>query len=234
MKTRRSKTHGLVGVLAAMLASGTALAQVPGGSAGTGVSVAFMKLFAAHPAWTARVEVQVLDAAGKESVRMPVEWAVLDGKVRLELDMEKLVSPDTPASKIAELKEAGMSRVVSIFRPDKKATLGMYPGVMSYMSVPLAPAEVEALEKGLKVEKTALGKETVDGHECAKSKVVVKGERGPVLGATVWNAADLKDFPVQVEMKERGSTVRMRFTQVKFVKPDAAQFDVPAKYSLMQ
>jgi hypothetical protein len=193
-----------------------------------------MKLFAAHPAFTAKVEVQVLDAYQKESVRMPVDWTVLDGKVRLEVDMEKMVSPDAPASKIAEAKQAGMSRVASLFRPDKKAMYVLYPGVMSYMSLPLTQGEVEAIEKGLKLEQTALGKETVDGHECAKNKVLVKGEKGPVLGATVWNAADLKEFPVQVEMKERGNTVRMRFTQVKFVKPDAKQFEVPANYSQMK
>jgi len=193
-----------------------------------------MKLFGAYPAWTAKVEVQVLDAAQRETVRMPVDWAVLDGKARLEVDMEQMKSKDIPAGTIAGWKQAGMSRVVSVFRPDKKTTYVLYPGVQTYMNLPLAPAEAEALEKGLKVEKTALGKETVDGHACLKTRVVVKGSKGPVLEATVWNATDLKDFPVQVEMKEKKSAVRMRFTQVRFVKTEAGQFDVPAKYSLMK
>jgi len=193
-----------------------------------------MKLFAAYPAWTAKVEVQVLDAAQNETVRMPVDWAVLNGKVRLDLDMEQMKSPTVPASTIAGWKQAGMSRVVSVFRPDKKATYVLYPGVQTYMNLPLAQAEAEALEKGLKVEKSALGKETVNGRACAKDKVVVKGDKGPLLQATVWSAADLKDFPIQVEMKEKQSAVRMRFTQVRFVKTEAGQFDVPAKYSLMK
>jgi hypothetical protein len=220
--------------VAVLLAGGTGLAQVPGGSPGTGVSAAFMKLFSAYPAWTAKVEVQVLDAAQRETVRMPVEWAVLDGKARLEVDMEQMKSKDIPAGTIAGWKQAGMSRVVSVFRPDKKTTYVLYPGVQTYMNLPLPPAEAEALEKGLKVEKTALGKETVDGHPCLKTRVVVKGDKGPLLEATVWNATDLKDFPVQVEMKEKKSAVRMRFSQVRFVKPEAGQFDVPAKYSLMK
>jgi hypothetical protein len=193
-----------------------------------------MKLFAAYPAWTAKVEVQVFGAAGKETVRMPVDWAVLDGKVRLDVDMEQMTSPDVPASTIAGWKQAGMSRVVSVFRPDKKATYVLYPGVQTYLNLPLAKADAEALEKGLKVEKSALGKETVAGHACVKNKVLVKGDKGPVLEATVWNAADLKDFPVQVEMKEKQSAVRMRLTQVRFVKTEAGQFDVPANYSLMK
>ena len=234
MKTIRCKARGLVGFMALMLAGGVAPAQIPGGGSGTGVNAAFMKLFAAHPAFTAKVEVQVLDAAQRETVRMPVDWAVLEGKVRLEVDFEQMTSQEVPASTIAGWKQAGMSRVVSVFRPDKKATYVLYPGVQTYLNMPLAQGEAEALEKGLKVEKSALGKETVDGHACEKNKVVVKGEKGPVLEATTWNAADLKEFPVQIEMKEKGSAVRMRFTQVRFVKPDAKQFELPANYSLMK
>ena len=58
--------------------------------------------------------------------------------------------------------------------------------------------------------------------------------RGRCLEAVTWNAADLKDFPLQIEMKEKDNTVRMRFTQVRFVKPDAKQFDLPATYGLMK
>ena len=36
-----------------------------------------------------------------------------------------------------------------------------------------------------------------------KNKVVVKNDKGPVLEAVTWNAADLKDFPLQIEMKEK-------------------------------
>jgi hypothetical protein len=127
-----------------------------------------------------------------------------------------------------------MSRVVSVFRPDKKTTYVLYPGVLSYVNAPLPQGEVEAIDKGLQVEKSVLGKETVDGHACVKSKALVRGVKGLVLEAIVWNAADLKDFPVQVELKDKGSTVRMRFTQVRFVKTDAGQFEVPPKYSLMK
>ena len=121
-------------------------------------------------------------------------------------------SKDFTASTLASLKQAGMDRMVSIFRPDKKATYVIYPGVQSYLIIPLAKGEAEALEKGLKLEKTALGKETIDGHPCVKNKVVVKNDKGPVLEAVTWNATDLKDFPLQIEMKEKDNTVLMHFT----------------------
>ena len=57
-----------------------------------------------------------------------------------------------------------MDRIISVFRPDKKITYILYPGVQSYQSLPLAKGEAEALEKGLTLEKIALGKDTLDGH----------------------------------------------------------------------
>jgi len=141
---------------------------------------------------------------------------------------------DLPASTVAKLKQAGMDRIISVFRPDKKATYVMYPGIQSYMSVPLANVAAEASEKSLKLEKSALGKETLDGHVCVKNKAVVKNDQWRVFEAVTWNAADLKDLPLQIEIKEKQGTVRMRFTQVRFVKPDAQQFDPPATYSQMK
>jgi len=131
------------------------------------------------------------------------------------------------------LKQAGLDRMVSIFRPDKKATYLVYPGVQSYQELPLAKGEAEAYEQGLRPEKTVLGKETLDGHPCVKNKVIVKSGKGPVLEAFTWNATDLKDFPLQIEMKENGNTMRMYFTQVRLIKPDARQFELPANYSKM-
>jgi hypothetical protein len=221
-------------VPATLLAVGTAQAQIPAAGSPPGLNSAYLRLFADHPAFTARVETQVLDAAQKETVRMPLDWATRDGNVRLEVNLEQMVSQDTPAGAIASLKQAGMSRVISLVRPDKKITYVLYPGVQTYQSFPQAPAEAEMVAKGLKVEKTALGKETVDGHACVKNKVIVRGYKGPVLEVISWNATDLKDFPIQVEMKEKQSTVRMRYTQVRFERPDAKQFELSTNYGLMK
>ena len=127
-----------------------------------------------------------------------------------------------------------MDRVVSISRPDKQTTYVIYPGIQSYLNLPLAQGEVAALEQGLKLEKTVLGKETLDGHACVKNKVVIRNDKGSVLEALTWNAADLKDFPLQIEMNDKGNTVQMHFTQVSFAQPDPKQFELPANYGLMK
>jgi hypothetical protein len=163
-----------------------------------------------------------------------MEFATLDGKVRLDIDLSQVQSKDFTPSALATIKQAGMDRFVSIFRPDKKLTYVIYPGVQSYQEIAQPKAETEAAEKGLKLEKSSLGTETLDGHPCVKNKVAVKSGKEPVLEAVVWNATDLKDFPIQIEMKEKDRTVRMHFSDVRFVKPDANQFEVPAAYGLMK
>jgi hypothetical protein len=217
-----------------LLASQAAFAQLPSASPGGGVNAAFVKLFGSAGAFTAKAETRVLDHSQNPLVRMPMEFASLDGKVRLEIDLSQVQSQDFTPSALATLKQAGMDRMISIFRPDKQLTYVIYPGVQSYQALAQSKAETEAAEKGLKLEKSGLGKETLDGHPCVKNKVSVKNSKEPVLEAVVWNATDLKDFPIQIEMKEKDRTVRMHFSDVRFVKPDAKQFEIPAAYGLMK
>ena len=214
-----------------LLACRVAVGQIPAAGSPGGINTAFMKLFGDVSAFSARLEIQVLDHSQKEWVRMPVDFATLDTKVRMDINIEQATSQDFPAGTIAAMKQAGMERIVSISRPDKKTTFILYPGKKTYLSKPLAKGESDALEKGLQIEKTPLGKETIDNHPCVKNKVVIRNQQGPVLEAVTWNASDLKDLPVRVETREKDTTVVMRFTKVQFTRPDALQFEVPAGYT---
>ena len=234
MRILVSKLLCLGAASTAVLATTIATGQIPAAGSASGINAAFLKLFEKTPAFTAKGETQVFDATQKETVRMPMDWTALDGKVRLEVDLEQMTGKDMTPATLATLKQAGMARIVSVYRPDKKATYVMYPGVQSYLEIPVDKGEAEALQKGLKLEKAPLGKETVDGHPCVKNKVSVRGEKEAVLHAVTWNATDLKDFPMQIEMKEKQDTVRMRFTQVRFERADTNQFELPANYSLMK
>ncbi len=217
-----------------VLVTSAAVAQAPAGGAPTSINTAFVKLFGTAGAFTAKAEARVLDLAQVEKVRMPMEFALLEGKVRLEINLALMQGKDLPAGTIDKMKQSGMDRVISVFRPDKKITCVMYPGIQTYVNIPLAKGDAEVSEKSLTLEKTALGKETLDGHACVKNKAVVKNEQGPMFEAVTWNASDLKNFPLQIEIKDKQGTVRMFFSQVRFVRPDAKQFDPPATYSPMK
>jgi hypothetical protein len=234
MKTLTSKERLAVALLVVLLSGSAAVAQKPSTGTPTAINTAFVKLFGTVGAFTAKVDTQVLDPYQTETVRLLMDFAAFEGKVRIEINLAQMQSKDLPPSKVAELKQAGMDRIISLFRPDKKVTYIVYPGIQSYLSLPLAKEDTDAFEKGLKLEKTALGKETFDGHECVKNNVVVKDDKGQVLQAVTWSAADLKNFPLQIEMKEKVNTVRMHFTQLRFTKPDPQQFNVPAAYSQMK
>lgn len=215
------------------LGDAAALAQLPTTGSPTGLNSAFVKLFESVGPFSAKVDTQVFDPAQNETVRMPMSLAALNGHVRLEINLSEMKSKDMTPATLAKLKQAGMDRIVSVFRPDKNVTYVIYPGIQSYQTIPLAKGEAEA-QKGLKVEKSQLGKATLDGHHCVKNKVTITGEKGVVLEATTWNATDLKDFPVQIEMHQKRDTVRMHFTQIRLTKPDAKEFDLPPTYGRMQ
>jgi hypothetical protein len=234
MKILTLKARIPVALFLVLLSGSAAVAQAPSTGTPTAINTAFVKLFGAVGPFTAKVDTQVLDPYQKEVVRLLMDFASFEGKVRIEINLAQMQSKDLPPSKVAELKESGMDRIISLFRPDKKVTYVIYPGIQSYQTLPLAKEDTDAFEKGLKLEKTALGKEALDGHDCMKYKVVVKDTNGPVLQAVTWNAADLKDFPLQIEMKEKINTVRMHFTQLRLTKPDPQQFNVPAAYGLMK
>jgi hypothetical protein len=214
-----------------LLAAVPAGAQVSGGGA-PGVSAGFAKLFGSHTAFTAKVEAQVLDRTQKEFLRLPMTFAALDGRIRVDIDLAEMRSQVIPASAIASYKQTGLNRVTSIVRPEQKAMFIIYPGVQSYVNVPMSKAEAEASGANLQVQRTRLGEETVDNYPCVQHRVVVKNNKGDVvLEAVTWNATTLKGFPVRIATQENGNTTVMRFQQVQFVKPDLKQFAPVAGYA---
>jgi hypothetical protein len=96
---------------------------------------------------------------------------------------------------------------------------------------PLSKEEAATLIEKQKLDCTVIGKETIDGHPCVKNKVVAAGDKGKQTEYTVWNATDLKNFPVQILTKEKTDTIILRYKDVRFVKPDAKQFDLPTGFA---
>ena len=80
-------------------------------------------------------------------------------------------------------------------------------------------------------ESTELAKETVDGHPCVKNKVTVTSDKGVKLESTVWNATDLKDFPIRMQYLEEGRTATLTFSDVKLAKQQAAKLENKADSS---
>jgi outer membrane lipoprotein-sorting protein len=134
-----------------------------------------------------------------------------------------------PPQAAARMKQMGMSKVTMIIRGDKGFSYMVYPDMKAYTE--MTGREKYKAASEYKADVTKLGEETVDGHDCVKNKVVVTDPTGPTRESTVWNATDLKKFPVKIQMtSEKGNVTVVLFKDVKLEKPDDAQFDPPSDF----
>ena len=108
--------------------------------------------------------------------------------------------------------------MVSISQSDKKIVYVIYPDAQSYTEMTPATSDAGATNVDSKIEIIGLGKETVDGHSCVKNKAIVTDQQGAKHEFTVWNAPDLKNFPVKMEMNEQGGTTTVSYTHLDVYK----------------
>ena len=187
------------------------------------------KLFGNNQAFSAALEIQTADRSGN-TIAMPGKISFDAGKSRFEVNMANVQGKQMPPDAAVQMKSMGLDQMVMIARPDKKIAYLIYPGMQSYVETGLSQGESAATNADYKVETTELGKETVDGHPCVKSKVVVTDKDGGKHESTVWNATDLKNFPVKIQTTEEGATT-MLFKNVSLAKPAASLFETPSDYT---
>ncbi len=208
----------------------TALAQVPGGSP-AGMNAGMLALFGKNNAFTAKAEAQMSDGAKEVVASVPMDFAMLDNKIRAEIDMTQAKNKNAPPGMIDALKRMGLAHVVTIVRPDKKVAYVIYPEQKMLLKRAFSAEDAASVDKTFKIAATALGKETFDGHECVKNKSIVTDDQGQKWEFTTWNAADLKDFPIQIQTTERQNSSSIHFSQVKLTKPEATLFEPPTGYT---
>ena len=221
-------------LFAAAFAVATAFAQFPAlpamPSSAPGADFAtFAQLFGRNAAFTARSEVKVLDKNQKETISTVMDFAMLENKLRLEVDTAATKNKDLPPGAAEGLKQMGMDQVRVIMRPDKQSVYFVFPKASMYITMPMDKNDLEKAEKST-VKTEDLGKETLDGHPCAKSKITITPATGKAQVLTVWKASDLKDFPIQSVSQEGGDTITTRYTKIQFTKPDAKDFEAPAGF----
>lgn len=238
----KTKLHSLlITILGLGLVTATAQPGGPGGGmGGPNFGGSMSKLFGDNKTFSASMEIQAKDGRAGDTT-IPGKLSFDDGKSRFEMDMTKMKNSKMPAEAVEQMKAMGMDSMVVISRPDKKASYMIYPSLNAYAEMPLKESDSTEAVKKYKVETTEISKETVEGHACVKNKVVVTDDKEKQHEFTVWNATDLKSFPVKIVMLEAKTDVTMLFKDVKLTKPEAKLFEAPSglkKYdsimSLMQ
>ena len=194
-----------------------------------GVSASLIRLFGTNTAFTALVEYQLLNRSNKEIVSLPMSFARLDNRIRVEIDLGRMKNQVQPDA-LAQVKPLGMDQIVTILRPDQRVTFQAFPKLKAFVKLPMPPAEIDSFLKPAKMERASLGQEKMQGFTCTKYRVVAYDEKGKRHEATVWNAPELRDFPVCVATKEGTETAVMRFRQVLFNRSEAVKFEPPAGF----
>ena len=223
----------LIAALGLTLISADAQPRQRGGGGGMGGPKADLfngglkKILGDNKTFSAKLEIEANGPTGAP-MKMPGKIAYNDGKSRMEMDMTK---GGMPEEMLAQIKAMRMDNMIIISRPDKKVAYMIYPGLKAYAEEPLPESETAAVDLSkYKVETKELGKESVEGQACVKNKITVTDDKDKKTEFTIWQATDLKKFPVKIISNEGGESSTMTFKEVKLAKPDDAQFDAPKDF----
>lgn len=188
------------------------------------------RLFGTNQTFSAVMEFQTGGRDGN-TMTMPGKFSFDGGKTRFEMNMSEMRGSQMPPSAVEHLKAMGMDMMISISRPDLKLMYLVYPGLNSYAEMRPPDAAASAAPDDFKVETEKLGTETVDGHDCVKNKVTVTDKDGNKHVSTVWNATDLKNFPLKIVTAEQGDNATILFKNISFDKPAAGDFEPPSGFT---
>ena len=176
-------------------------------------------------------EAESVVKTGGETVTIPMDFALLDGKMRMELDMTKMKSKQLPAEMLSMLKEIGLDRMVNIVLPERKLMWIIYPSVKAFAEMPTPEDAAGVTDKNVRIDTTQVGRESIAGHPCIKTKVVLTDSKGKRQEGFVWNATDLKNFPIRMEFAHEKASVTMNYRNIKMSPPDLSQFEAPTGYT---
>lgn len=142
----------------------------------------------------------------------------------------------------SRVENAGMKGVITISLGDAKKTIMMNTTTKTYseQSTQERDQAPTMYDPDVVFEKKKVGNETIDGHPCVKYDSVYyrKSKPDEKHKATIWEAKDLKDFPIQMEITVpanpnypgSGGKMVMKYKDVKLGAATASMFEVPAGY----
>ena len=187
-----------VAVFGFSLLASVALAQMPGSQPPPDPCAALAKFLNKDAEFTASAKVVVAGKRARDNQTMVMRFAVSGRKMRNEIDMPRM--GNISAGDSEGMKQMGMDQMVILALPEKSATYIVFPNLKSYCDMPTSG---KGNPEG-KLEKTEVGSDTVEKHACKKSKLTFTDKDGKTAEAMVWEATDLKNFPIPSCVPDRG------------------------------
>lgn len=207
----------------------TSLAQLPVGDKmpGSMSTALLIKLFGANTNFVSRVDVRVLDKNQRETTTMTMGFDMLAGKIRMDVNAADVKIKEMPDF-LASMKQIGMDQISCILNTQNKTVISSCPALKAYMELPMEKEEIDSFGLDYKIEKSVVGKETISGHACDKNEITITDPKGAKQHVIVWNASDMKGFPLQFQTSEDDNTTIMRLKDVKLGRPDNSRFEAPS------
>jgi hypothetical protein len=213
-----------------LFGGGVCPAQPLPGLSSVGVDAALTRLLGENRAFSADALLTVYNSGGEEILAGTMGFAVRDERVRLDVDVSKLRTKHLPAGLTASLKQVGMEQVVSLILPEQESSYLIYPGLESILRIPMETSSSDDASK-FQLERKAIGTESLEGHACVKYRVTVTDAAGTFQEAVTWNATQLKEFPLQIQMQDGENQMILRFRNVRLEKPGEDRFRLPSGYT---
>ena len=115
----------LLALLVSLILIPSSRGQLPTGQGS--FNPALLQVFGNNKAFVGRTDLRMSDKNNKEIIRMPMLMSFLEGKVRVEVSLNDISSTSLASEATQLFKQAGMDRVVSILRPDRKLSVIAFP-----------------------------------------------------------------------------------------------------------
>ena len=214
----------LILLFAVLLCGVPAFAQLgaPGGTPNNGMD----QLFSATPVYTATMLTSMNGPNGPMTVTAKTYYD--HGNSRTEMNMTNVQGASLPPNAIKQATALGLDNIVTIATVAHTNVFTMYPNLRSYFSVPVDNSGGTSTNDGI-ASTTPLGNDNVAGHPCVKNKVIVNAGGQPHI-FTVWNATDLKNFPVQISISEDNMAATITYENISFTSVPASFFRPPSSY----
>jgi hypothetical protein len=204
-----------------------AFAQMGGPPGGGGnLDNVMDQLVSANPVFSATMLTTISSPGG--SMNSTTKMYYNHGTSRMEMNMADVSGSGVPPGAADQAKAMGMDQVIVISPVTRTNVYTIYPNLHCYLSAP--PPVPDAGTNSYNIQKTKLGSDTVEGHPCEKYDVIVTSN-GQTNELTVWNATDLSNFPIQIEMTDRGVSATMSFQNVSFQPASVSLFQPPSGYT---
>jgi len=84
-----------------------------------------------------------------------------------------------------------------------------------------------AQASGATIDRSPAGTDTVDGHACKVENLTVTAQSGKPVKMKVWEADDLKGFPVKIEIQSDKGPITVLYKDISFDAPAASLFTHP-------